>query len=476
MKKNIYPVPQNTPLRKSIKKGYKNREVADLKAKGFKLWYGVYKNQKGQIIVIGLVFFAILILLASAILGFILNYMKSERQNIAKVQALQLTEAGIDKAAYELNRDPGYTGETNTVLGSGSFTVTVTEVDSVHKRVTSVGSVAFSGGHTATGRVNATLAIDDTVISFRYGIQAGNGGFTLNNSATITGNAFSTGPVIGLSDNYIYGDIVSAGPGGWVYGVHATGNIFSHTIGESKEATIVDKDAYYASITNTTVSGTSHPGSPDQSPVPLPISDAQIEEWESDAEAGGAITACDGDGDYEVSTDMPLGSKKIACNLVIKNVTLTVTGPLWVTGNITIQTDATIQMDSGLGVQNVAVIADNPSDTTGSGRIIIEQQSNFFGSGSPGSFVFLISQNNSAETGGSTSAISQSQGAAALVAYAGHGLITMEQSANVKEATAYKISLSQSSNVTYDSGLPSTLFESGPGASWTFDPGSYVVQ
>jgi hypothetical protein len=349
--------------------------------------------------------------------------------------------------------------------------------------------VASIGGSLARSSIKATLVVNDTVISFRYGIQAGNGGFKLENTSSITGNAFSSGPVIGSGGNYIRGDVVSAGSSGCnpepeipvsgcVYGIHATGNVFSHEIGKSGTGTTIDKDAYYASTitTNTTVTGTKHPGSSDQSSVSLPISDAQISQWESDAAAGETITTCDGSGNYNISSDMSLGSKKITCNLVIKKKTLTVTGPLWVTGNITVEVGSIIKMDPSLGSQNVAIIADNPANTTGSGKIIIEQSSTFQGSGSPGSFVFLISQNNSAETGGSNVAVSQNQGASALVAYASHGLITMEQSANVKEATAYKIFLSQSSNVTYDTGLPSTLFESGPGASWTFTPGSYVIQ
>jgi hypothetical protein len=435
----------------------------------------IYNNQKGQIFVIGLVFFAIMMIFSAAILVYVSTHIKSERQNIAKEQALQLAEAGIDKAAYELNHNPNYAGEVNTALGNGSFTITVSEIDSEHKRITSDATVNYSGDKIARRTVKATLAINNTVISFRYGIQAGNGGFSLANTSRITGNAFSTGSVVGSGGNYINGDVVSAGSSGWVYGIHATGNVFSHTIGKSGTGTTIDKDAYYVTKTNTTVTGTSHPGSPDQSPAPLPISDAQISQWESDAAAGDTISTCDGDGNYVVPGSMSLGPKKIACNLVIKNVTLTVTGPIWVTGNITTKS-STIKMDPSLGSSNAAIIADNPSDRSGSGIIDIQTSSDFQGSGSAGSFVFMISQNNSAESGGSTAAILQGQSATALVAYASHGLIDFSNSANVKEATAYKITLKNSANVTYDSGLPSTLFEAGPGASWTFSPGSYVIQ
>ncbi|MFB3896214.1 MAG: hypothetical protein ACE14V_07925 [bacterium] len=41
-------------------------------------------------------------------------------------QALNLAEAGVEKAIYELNHTGGsYTGEKNTSLGAGKFTVTV---------------------------------------------------------------------------------------------------------------------------------------------------------------------------------------------------------------------------------------------------------------------------------------------------------------------------------------------------------------
>ncbi|MFH0930234.1 MAG: hypothetical protein V1814_03215, partial [Candidatus Moraniibacteriota bacterium] len=63
----------------------------------------INNNQKGQIFVIGLVFFTILMIFSVAILVYVSTYIKSERQNISKVQALQIAEAGIDKAAYELN-------------------------------------------------------------------------------------------------------------------------------------------------------------------------------------------------------------------------------------------------------------------------------------------------------------------------------------------------------------------------------------
>ena len=143
-------------------------------------------------------------------------------------------------------------------------------------------------------------------------------------------------------------------------------------------------------------------------------------------------------------------------------------------GNITTTTHPNIVMDSSLGSQNVAIIADNAADHSGSGIISINVGTTFQGSGAVGSYVFMISQNNSAETGGSTDAISLSQSSTALVAYASHGQINLSQSAAANETTAYKIILSQTANVTYDTGPPTTVFESGPSGGYAITGWSEV--
>lgn len=436
------------------------------------------KNQQGYLIIFAILFLALFLALSASLLGYTTINLNSVRQSYGDARALYLAQAGIEEAISQLNLNPGYSGESNTPLGDGVFTVSVAAIDASDKKITATGFIPDSNNPISKKTVSATAAISSSSVSFHYGVQAGNGGFTLSNSSSIIGNVFSSGPVIGNNNNWIYGDAVSAGAGGLVYGIHATGTVFSHTIGDISAATAVDKDAYYMVKTNTTVTGTSHPGSTDQNPVPMPISDAQISQWESEAAAGGTISSCDGSGNYVVSSSMSLGPVKIACNLVVKSSSgvLTVTGPIWVTGDITTQTGPTIRMDPSLGSQNVAIVADNPLNQAGSGIITVGQTSIFQGSGSPGSFVFLISQNNSAETGGGVTALSMNQGTSALVAYASHGLASLSQSVNVKEVTAYKISLSQSASVTYDTGLPSTLFETGPGGSWGYLPGSYAIK
>jgi len=287
---------------------------------------------------------------------------------------------------------------------------------------------------------------------------------------------YSGGSVIGSSQNYIYGDVISAGPNGLVYGIHATSSVYAHTIGDASKATIIDKNAYYATTkTNTTVFGTSYPNSQDQATTTLPISDAQISEWEAEALAGG--TAVCTNGSYNITSGTAnLGPVKIPCDLNISGSSVvTVSGHLWVTGNITIQNSAVIKMATTLGNQNVVIIADNPSNQLTSSIIRIQNTASFQNSGTTGSFVFLISQNKSAETGGDEEAIEINNSASAMVAYAAHGLIPLANSVSLKEVTAYKIHLKNSANVRYDTGLSNAVFESGPGGSWNFIPGTYSI-
>src|SRR3989344_2475029 len=434
------------------------------------------RYQKGQIILLALVLAGVFFMVSTALISFVASYGRSERASVAATQALAIAEGALDQAAYQLNQSPSYGGQANTLLGNGTFTIAVSNIDSGTKRITATGFVPNSQNPVAIKIIKANVGLSDSNVSFHYGIQAGEGGFIMDNTSKVVGNVFSGGSVIGSSQNYIYGDVVSSGPNGLVYGIHATSSVYAHTIGNVSESTIIDKDSYYyAAQTNTTVGGTSHPGSIDQASSSLPISDEQISEWETIAAAGGTATCTEGP--YNISSEsVSLGPVKIPCDLNINGSSVvTINGHIWVTGNITVQNSSVVKMSAALRSSNVAVIADNPSNRLTSSVIRVQNTATFQNSGTAGSFVFLISQNNSAETGGEEEAFELSNSASALVAYAAHGLIPLANTVTLKEVTAYKIKLKNSASVTYDTGLPSTVFQSGPGGSWSFIPGTYAI-
>ena len=50
--------------------------------------------------------------------------------------------------------------------------------------------------------------------------------------------------------------------------------------------------------------------------------------------------------------------------------------------------------------------------------------------------------------------------------YAGHGQISIENSATLRQVTGYKIKMKNSANLIYEEGLADTLFSSGPSGGW----------
>lgn len=288
---------------------------------------------------------------------------------------------------------------------------------------------------------------------FSYGVQAGDGGFVGSNNTIIYGNLFSNGPITGSA--LIKGDVISAGPLGFISGIHATSSAYAHTIANAT----IDKDAYYQEISGSTVGGASHPGSPDQAPSTMPIPDSYIATLENAAEASG-VTACSGTYQLNAGT---VSSRKYTCSVNI-NGDITLTGPLWVEGNITTSNNVDVSVSGTLPGKTVAIIADNPSDRINSSKITQSNNLTFAGSGAQ-SYVMLISMNNAEEVNASNNinAISVNNNiSGALLIYAPHGQIDIGNNTSLKEVTGYKILLSNNAQVQYETGIANLLFTSGP--------------
>ena len=419
--------------------------------------------------IVALVFSTVLTMVAASLVNYATLHTRTTAISVASAQARALAEGALDKAVHELNQNSSYAGEAGLDLGEGEVTITVTSIDSSTKRIEATASVPSSVDPVARKTIRATASIDTTTVAFQFGVQVGDGGIDLQNTSSVRGNVYSTGPVTG-EGNIIRGDVISAGPSGLIDDVHATGTAYAHTIRDSD----IDKDAYYVTISNTSVGGVSYPGSPDQATSSLPISDATIQEWKDAAEAGGVHTSpCP----YTISGTVTLGPKKINCNLTIQgSAVVTFAGPVWVNGNIVVQNSAKVKVASSLGASGVALIADSTSNPTGGGTVTLQNSAVFEGSGQAGSYVLIVSQNRSAESGGSTVAIDVKNSVDGnILAYAGHGLIQIQNSVDLKEVAAWKIRALNSSEVIYETGLANANFSSGPGGSWEILPGSYVI-
>jgi len=195
----------------------------------------------------------------------------------------------------------------------------------------------------------------------------------------------------------------------------------------------------------------------------FPISDANIAQWQTEAEAGGTIS-----GNYNVAGSVSLGPTKITGNLTFtNNATLTLTGTIWVAGTITTANGVTVQLDPGYGSDGGIVLSD--------GYINIVNGTNFLGSGQAGSYLLLISTNDcdgtsnpsatglSCTTGNSAIEILNNTGSAII--YASRGQVHLGN-ASVKEVTGYKLSIDNNGSITYETGLASAQFSSGPGGGY----------
>ena len=154
-------------------------------------------NARGYILILSLIVSAIVMTVTTGFFNYYASAVHTERFSLAGAQAQFIAEAGIDKAIYELNQDAGYSGENGTPLGNGVFTISIASIDSNTKHITVTSSVPDNIRPTATKIVRATATINSSIVSFRYGVQIGSGGVTMNNGSRIEGNLFTNGVISG---------------------------------------------------------------------------------------------------------------------------------------------------------------------------------------------------------------------------------------------------------------------------------------
>jgi hypothetical protein len=241
-------------------------------------------------------------------------------------------------------------------------------------------------------------------------------------------------------------------------GSRVGGNVHANTI----SGFTIEKDAYYQIITNSTVNGTSFPASADPPPVAMPISEANILEWQSQAAAFG-VTNSDVSG-----CPNNLGPGKINGNISIENnCTATVTTPIWITGNVIMGNSSILKLNSTLGSSSGVIIVD--------GITTFSNGNDLLGSGVSGSYLTLLSTYNSQQSG--IQAVTTGNSSITGILYAPFGEIGLANNANFKEVVAWKISMGTGTILTYDFGLISTFFSTGPSSgSFSLVKGTYQTK
>ena len=165
-----------------------------------------------------------------------------------------------------------------------------------------------------------------------------------------------------------------------------------------------------------------------------------------------------------------MGPAKINGNLSITGgAELTLTGTIWVTGNISLTGGAIIRLASSYGTNDGVIITD--------GYVSLSGNSEFYGSGEPGSYPFLVTTSSCPDDAscGGNNAISFGGGSGTVGLVAQNGTIHITGGSALKAVVAKTIEMSGGAELIYDSGLVNSHFSSGPGGSWEFVRGTYVI-
>lgn len=385
--------------------------------------------------------------------------------------AQSLCDGGIEKAVFKMNKMGGnYSGENNLNLETGVIDIEVISLGTESKDVVVTAYVPSKLNAKTVRKVRARISAtrNETGLAFNYGVQAGEGGFTLSNSATLNGNVYSAGSITCGNTASITGDAFvskdSLGNYGGINNCNIGGNAEAHRILNSD---IDGWGKYVDSKNGTSATGGLFQILQSQLDTDLPfismsITEPTIQSWESWATDGGTYS-----GNYTlgVGQSATIGPKKIDGNLTLSSgSTLTLTGVVWVNGNITLNTNSTLKLSPTYGPNGGLLIADRTIDRTNNGYVRVYSNVAIQGSGATGSYILILSTNTKPTN--SDPAIFAGNNSDAVVYYTNEGMITVNNNALLRAISGGGIYVANGATINYDSGLASTNFSGGPGGSW----------
>ncbi|MDA1337363.1 MAG: pilus assembly PilX N-terminal domain-containing protein [bacterium] len=371
----------------------------------------------------------------------------SSQQHIIKntktsLQAYYVAEAGVEDALHRVKNSLQWVSPISlgTMISNANISTTVSGIGAV-KIITATGDDA-----SRIRKVEVVYSLSGIAPQFFYGAHVGAGGIEMDNNSSVVGNVFSSGNIQGNSGAEITGTATVSGVGGQVSsGISIGGDAFMDHCESAQVA-----GTLYANTNNECSFGAFVSLGEPPLQAPLPITSGEIQAWKDAAEAGGIIS-----GNYilDGSDTASLGPKKIIGNVTIENQAVwTLTGNIWVTGNVEIKNDARVLLDASFDAASGVIVAD--------GVITIQNNSISSGSGIPGSYLMYLSTN------AGNPAVNAKNNVIADILYASSGWILVENNLELHKITGHGVHLKNNAIITYETGLSSATFSSGPGASW----------
>lgn len=132
-----------------------------------------------------------------------------------------IAESGIEKAVWCLNNlnassadcpkdaQGKYIGESNVVVGKGSYTTTVATSGATATVTVTANTAGLGGGSVKQIQVTLIQAASLNP-SFQFGVQTGEGGISMDNNASVIGNVYTNGSITGGNGSSVTGDAVLA--------------------------------------------------------------------------------------------------------------------------------------------------------------------------------------------------------------------------------------------------------------------------
>ncbi len=171
------------------------------------------KKEQGSAMIMAVVVLFIIFIIGSSVVFLSENEsrktVKSNKQNAA----LYVADGGVEKALWETNRTSGYTGESNIVLGSGTYTVTVSTPagNPDQREINSTGQI---GSYRRKIKVLCERLSEEITVNSAL---ACGGDVNMGGNANVSGTSL-TGVLVPV------GSSVSTAGGATVTGTPATGN------------------------------------------------------------------------------------------------------------------------------------------------------------------------------------------------------------------------------------------------------------
>lgn len=168
-------------------------------------------NQNGQILLLAITAVGVVLFTTLLTIGGAMLYSQNSIYSTQSEKTIALAEAGINKALASLNKSGGsYNGETETLLGEGSYSVVITNQNTTTKTIESTAYLPSKANPKIKRTVKVT-ASKGIGTAFNYGIQIGEGGMQIAKDSIINGSVYSNGNINMATDTKITGDVYVAG-------------------------------------------------------------------------------------------------------------------------------------------------------------------------------------------------------------------------------------------------------------------------